>query len=351
MSETKKIAVLTSGGDCAGLNAAIRGVVHAGRERGWTVIGIEDGTAGLYEKPYRVHELRKRDFDGRILREGGTILGSISKGNPFAHTQAVLNAFKELEIDAIVVIGGDGSFGIMSRLAEEGDLKVIGIPKTIDNDLGKTEVCIGFDTAVSVASEALDRLQPTAASHQRVMVLEVMGRDAGHIALNAGIAGGADVILIPEIPYDIEKVCEKIRSVREDEGRNHSLVVVSEAVKNTKGETLHMKHADGRVSLGGIGQAVGHEIAERTGADTRVTVLGHVQRGAPPTATDRLIGTAFGTRAVELIEQGKSNLMVAWRNREVIDVPFKDAIETYHNVNTEGSIVKAARSMGISFGD
>lgn len=349
MSTPKRIAVLTSGGDCPGLNAAIRAVVYAARERGWTVIGIEDGTAGLYDKPYRVHELRKRDVDGIVLRQGGSMLGSISKGP--VKEDLIIQGFKDLGVEAIVVIGGDGSFNIMSKIAEKGNLKVIGIPKTIDNDLGATEVCIGFDTAVSVATEALDRLQPTAASHQRVMVLEVMGRDAGHLALNAGIAGGADVILIPEIAYDLDKVTEKIHHVREKDGRNHCLVVVSEAVKTQNGETYKITQADGRQTLGGIGNYIGHEIGQRTGADTRVTILGHVQRGGAPTAQDRIVASAFGTRAVELIEQGHSNLMVAWDRRGVIEVPFGQAISEYNVVKPDSSLVRTARSMGIYLGE
>lgn len=349
MSNSKRIAVLTSGGDCPGLNAAIRAVVYAARERGWTVIGIEDGTAGLYDKPYRVHELRKRDVDGVVLRQGGSMLGSISKGP--VREDDIIQGFKDLGVEAIVVIGGDGSFNILAPIAEKGNLKIIGIPKTIDNDLGETETCIGFDTAVAVATESLDRLQPTAASHQRVMVMEVMGRDAGHLALHSGIAGGADVILIPEIPYSIDAVCKKINDVREKDGRNHCLVVVSEAVKAPDGETLKITQADGRQTLGGIGHLICQEIGHRTGADTRVTVLGHVQRGGSPTAQDRIIASAFGTRAVELIEEGKSNMMVSWSNRGVTEVPFGDAISEYNVVKPNSSMVRTARSMGIYIGD
>jgi len=226
----------------------------------------------------------------------------------------------------------------------------VGIPKTIDNDLGMTESSVGFDTAVAVATEALDRLQPTAASHHRVMLLEVMGRDAGHIALAAGISGGADVILIPEIPYRMDAVAAKIKAVRA-QGRNFALVVVSEAVRDAEGKEVQKEYAGGERRYSGIGDFVGHEIARATGAETRVTVLGHVQRGGIPTAHDRLIASAFGVHAVDLIAEGKFDRMVAWSNRQVIDVAIEDAIARYHPVELDGTLVKTARGLGICLGD
>lgn len=356
----KKIAILTSGGDCSGLNAAIRAVVCSADKLGWEVYGIREGTHGLISDPMKVEKLDVSDFDGTVMRMGGTVLGTTNKGNPFNFPQndgssvdlseKIIAGFKSLGVDGIIGIGGDGSFSILNRLAKQGGLNIIGIPKTIDNDVGETEMSIGFDTAVSVATEALDRLQPTAASHARVMVLEVMGRDAGHLALNTGIAGGADVILIPEIPYSMDVVAEKIKAVRQS-GRNFALVVVSEAVKTIEGGNLKVEYADGQKRFGGVGQYVGHLISEKTGAETRVTVLGHVQRGGQPTATDRIIASAFGVHAVELIRQEKFGRMVGWSKRGVVDVPIEQAIESYRAVDLEDPLVHTARSLGICLGD
>lgn len=285
---SKTIGILTSGGDCAGLNAVMRAVVHRADLLGWSVIGIENGTAGLLETPYRVRKLHPTDFDGFVMRRGGTILGTTNSRDPFRYkvddgtvkdrSEEVIAALKDLDIEALIGIGGDGSFDILSRLTKKGGLNMVGIPKTIDNDLAMTDVSVGFDTALEVATEALDRLQPTAASHDRVMILEVMGRDAGHIALNAGIAGGADVILIPEIPYTLEGIAKKIQRVKES-GRNFALVIVSEAVKGPEGEKREVVYHGGETRYGGIGEYLGPRIAEATGFETRVTVLGHVQRG------------------------------------------------------------------------
>ncbi len=356
----RKIGILTSGGDCAGLNAVIRSVVHAAHRKGWETIGILDGTAGLLYDPPQVRTLSPNDFDGNVLRQGGTILGTTNKGNPFAfpmedgstkdRSGEIVSSFHKLGLDAVVGIGGDGSFAILSKLAEQGDINMVGIPKTIDNDIGQTETSVGFDTAVSVATEALDRLQPTAASHDRVMILEVMGRDAGHIALNAGIAGGADVILIPEIKYDLNKIAEKIKSVKQS-GRNFALVVVSEAVKTESGEKFEMTYYGGEKRYGGIGQYFASKIAEMTNFETRVTVLGHVQRGSPPTYNDRVLATAFGVKAVQLIDEGKFNRMVAWQNRQIVDVAIADAIAAYQQVDINDTLVQTARALGICLGD
>ena len=357
---TKRIAILTSGGDCAGLNAVMRAVVCRADAFGWEVLGIENGTAGLLEDPVAVRMLVPDDFDGFILRRGGTILGTTNSKNPFKYpmpdgkikdrSPELIEALKKLKVDALIGIGGDGSFGIMSKLAAQGNLNFIGIPKTIDNDLSMTDFSVGFDTAVAVATEALDRLQPTAASHDRVMILEVMGRDAGHIALTAGIAGGVDVILIPEIKYSIKNIAKKIQDVK-NTGRNFALVIVSEAVKSPDGAKLEVEHHGGEVRYGGIGEYLGHKIAEATGCETRVTVLGHVQRGGQPTYNDRVLALALGVKAVDMVKAGEFGHMAAWQNRKVVAVPIQDAIKECRTVLPDGVLVHTARALGISFGD
>ena len=361
MTPAKRIGILTSGGDCAGLNAVIRAVVHrAVLTYGWQVLGIKEGTQGLLQRPVQYQVLDLPQVDGNMMRMGGTILGTTNRGDPFAYpmpdgtlkdrSDEIIGGYRELGLDALIGIGGDGSFAILKKLADKGGFQMVGIPKTIDNDLGLTEVSVGYDTAVGVAVEALDRLQPTAASHARVMVLEVMGRDAGHIALAAGIAGGADVVLIPEIPYSIETIAEKIRQVRAT-GRNFALVVVSEAVKTADGTGVQKLFQGGQKRYGGIGDYIGEKIAEATGAETRVTVLGHVQRGSMPSPRDRLVASAFGVHAVDLIAEGKFDRMVAWSDRGVIDVPITEAIAKYACVELDGAMVKTARGLGISLGD
>ena len=361
MSAKKRIGVLTSGGDCAGLNAVLRAVVHRAIEGyGWDVIGIRNGTSGLMARPILHERLELSDFTGNLLRMAGTVLGTTNKGNPFEYPDSeghqqdvsalVAEGYRNLGLDALIGIGGDGSQAILRRLALENNLNLVTIPKTIDNDLGDTEVSVGYATAVKVATDALDHLQPTAASHSRVMVLEVMGRDAGHIAINAGIAGGADVILIPEIPYRMEHIAAKIAALK-DHARNFSLVVVAEAVKTEEGEAVMQEHASGKKNYGGIGHYIADRIAEATGAETRVTVLGHLQRGGAPTPRDRLMATVFGVHAVDLIAQEKFDRMVAWSGRQVIDVPIASAIAAYKAVDLEGPLVRTARGMGICLGD
>jgi phosphofructokinase-like protein len=357
---TKKIGILTSGGDCAGLNAVIRAAVLKADLLGWEVYGILDGTAGLLQEEPQYQVLKPLDMDNNILRMGGTILGTTNKGNPFAfpmpdgsvkdRSGEIVDNFKKLGLEAVIGIGGDGSFAILRRLAKQGGINMVGIPKTIDNDLGKTERSVGFDTAVMVATEALDRLQPTAASHDRVMILEVMGRDAGHIALSAGIAGGADVILIPEIGYSIENIAKKIKNVKET-GRNFALVIVSEAVKTPGGEKFEVTYHNGEKRYGGIGNYIAEKLAESTGFETRVTVLGHVQRGSQPTYGDRLLASAFGVRAVDLIAEGKYDRMVSWQNRQVVDVAIEDAIASYAAIDQNDTLVHTAKGLGISLGD
>lgn len=347
----KRIGILTSGGDCAGLNAVIRAVTHRAIEGyGWDVLGLKYGTVGLTQNPKQYCHLTLDMIDGNMLRLGGTILGTTNKGTPQDYTKEILAAIKELEIEAIIGVGGDGSLRILNNLMKLGNINFIGIPKTIDNDLGSTEFSIGFSTAVEVATEALDRLQPTAASHDRVMVLEVMGRDAGHIALNAGIAGGADVILIPEIPYSLENVAKKIKEINK-RGRNFALVVVAESVKTEKGEPSVIVDMNGRKRYGGIGHYLSEKITEKTKAETRCTVLGHVQRGGQPNASDRVLAAALGVHAVDLIAQNNFSRMVAWQNRQVIDVPIEEAIAQYEAVNVNGTLVRTARGLGICLGD
>jgi 6-phosphofructokinase 1 len=357
--EHKRIGILTSGGDCAGLNATIRAAVRCADTYGWDVVGICQSTEGLMADPPRVMPLSVAKVDP-ILTMGGTILGTTNKGNPFAckmedgtvrdRTQDIIDGYNKLALDALIGIGGDGSLAILHRIAQQGKFNFVGIPKTIDNDVGITEKSIGFDTAVTIATEALDRLHFTAASHNRVMILEVMGRDAGHIALNAGIAGGAHVILIPEIPYQLENVCNTIKK-RQDQGQNYSIVIVSEAVCTENGDHITQMKQFGECRLGGIGQYLADAIGNCTGAETRVTVLGHIQRGGISSPHDRLLASSFGVAAVEAIARDQYDCMVTWQNREVVTVPITEAIQTYRTVEPTGTLVKTARGLGICLGD
>jgi len=361
MTDIRRIGVLTSGGDCAGLNAALRAVVQRAVEGyGWQVRGIRNGTAGLLARPVEAEELDLPDFTGTLLRQGGTILGTTNKGDPFRYpapdgtfsdrSGEVIEGCRLMGLDALIGIGGDGSQAILRRLAQQGGLKMVTIPKTIDNDLGCTEVSIGYPTAVRTATEALDQLQPTAASHSRVMVLEVMGRDAGHIAIEAGIAGGADVILIPEIDYSLEAIAAKMEALA-TRGRNFALVVVAEAVKTEDGRPVTQLQSGGQRNYGGIGHHIAARIADVTGAETRVIVLGHLQRGGMPAPRDRLMASIFGVHAVDLIAQEKFDRMVGWSGRQVIDVPIEEAIAAYRAVDLEGPMVRTARGLGICLGD
>lgn len=360
VSKIKRIGVLTSGGDCAGLNAVLRAVVHrAILGFDWEVMGIEQGVHGLMDRPLGARRLRVEEFDGTLLRRGGTILGSTNRGNPFAfpmpdgtvldRSEAVIDGYRQLGLDALIGIGGDGSQAILRRLAEQGGINLVCIPKTIDNDVAMTEVSVGYDSAVQTATAALDSLQPTAASHDRVMILEVMGRDAGHIAITVGIAGGADVILIPEIPYHIEHVVRKLKAVRAA-GRNFGLIVVAEAVRTEDGSPVAVT-GSGRIRYGGVGHYIAERLAGQIEAEIRVTVLGHVQRGGIPDARDRLMASAFGVHAVDLIAAGRFDRMVAWRGRQLIDVPLADVIGAPQIVETDGPIVGTARALGICMGD
>ena len=345
----KKIGILTSGGDCAGLNAVIRAsTIRAVNKYNWRVFGIKDGTLGLLSDPLNVIELFPSHFDGNLMRMGGTFLGTNNKGNP--SSEKIIQGFRELNLDALIGIGGDGSMKILQELTKKGNINFVGIPKTIDNDVKDNELSIGYDTAVDVATNALDMLQPTAASHRRAMILEVMGRDAGHIALNSGIAGGADVILIPEIPYSIDSIAKHIESIRA-KGRNHALIVLAEAVKKEDGSKATVKFADGEVRLGGIGAYIGDEICKKTNSETRVTVLGHVQRGAQPTHRDRLIASAFGVYAVDLIAQEKFNRIVVWQNRGVTDINLSSIAGQSKTIQKDDPLIKVAQGLGIYVGE
>ena len=358
---SKRIGVMTSGGDCAGLNAAIRAVVRrAIHGYGWRVWGIHDGSQGLMTRPIDAAELDLASVGGDLLRRGGTILGTVNRGDPFAYPMAdgstrdrsgeVADGFRMLGLDALIVIGGDGSMRLMSRLCQSGGIPMIGIPKTIDNDVAETELAIGFDTAVSVACDALDRLAPTAASHHRVMILEVMGRDVGHIALTAGIAGGADAILIPEIPYTLDGLAQRIRIVAE-RGRKHALVVVAEGCKTEAGEEIKVLHHGGEARFGGIGQYLSERIAERIGVETRVTVLGHLQRGGMPSMRDRMMASAFGVHAVDLIARGQQDRVVTWQEGGVSDVALDRVAGLTRAVDPHGTLVQTARGLGLYVGD
>ena len=352
----KKIAILTSGGDCGGLNAAVRSIYYRAKNKyGMTVYGIKNGTIGLIRRPIDYIELSREIFSGYLLKQGGTFLGTTNKGTLVGSdnkndSKKIIEAYNQLGLEGLIIIGGDGSMQIFQKLAKQGKLNIVAIPKTIDNDVGATDSSIGFDTAVYVATQALDNLHSTAVSHSRSMILEVMGRDAGHIALSSGIAGGADVILIPEIKYSIKGIINKLNEMQKRNVK-HSLIVVAEAVKMENGQKVVHEFKDGQKRLGGIGEYISNEIMSKTDIECRVTALGHVQRGAPPTANDRILASAFGVYAVDLLEKGKFDRMVAYKNRRIVDVAIDDAIKTYKNVERTDPLVETALSLGIYIGD
>jgi phosphofructokinase-like protein len=358
-----RIGILTGGGDAPGLNAVIRAAVKTAQgQYGCQVFGVRDGFDGLLEDD-GIFELTTEHVRG-ILPRGGTILGTANRGNPFARkaivdgeeivvdvSDEVVSKLKALAWDALIVVGGDGTLRISNELFHKG-CPVVGVPKTIDNDLQGTEVTFGFDTALNTAMDALDRLHTTAEAHHRVMVLELMGRDAGFITLHAGVAGGADVILIPEIPFDFEKVCEKITQ-RAAIGRHFSIVAVSEGAHPIGGDQVFSRAGDDVfvARLGGIGQVVGKFIGQVCGMETRVTVLGHLQRGGTPTAFDRWLATRFGAAAVRLVAEGGLGRMVALREGEVIDIPLSEAVSSPKRVDLNGDGILTARGLGICLGD
>jgi ATP-dependent phosphofructokinase / diphosphate-dependent phosphofructokinase len=360
-SQIKKIGLVTGGGDCPGLNAVIRAVVISAINRGWEVYGIERGFEGLLYRN-RVHPLDTHDVRG-IIHTGGTILGTTNRGNPFQLkvtedgetrfidiSDKVVEQFHSLELESLVVIGGDGTLSIASDLAKKG-IPVIGVPKSIDNDLMATEVTFGFSTAVATATDAIDKLHATAASHERVMIVEVMGRYAGWIALYSGVAGGADVILIPEIPYRLEPIGRKLHD-RWRRKRNFAIIVAAEGAAPVGGEMIFKASEDGREPrLGGIAERLAVDLNKLTGYETRSLVLGHLQRGGQPTPTDRLLATRFGAAAVRAIECGKKNVMVALQSSNITSVPLPIAIRKRKQVPRDYDVIQTARDLGVSFGD
>jgi ATP-dependent phosphofructokinase / diphosphate-dependent phosphofructokinase len=363
----RRIAISTGGGDAPGLNAVICASVLAATQRGWECIGIRDGYNGLLmPEDYPdggLIPLTRKSVAG-ITHLGGTIIGTTNRGNPIKfpvrqddgtfvemdRSDELVQRFNDAGLDALITIGGDGSLAIGYHLASKG-LRVIGVPKTIDNDLDRTFVTFGFDTAVSFATECLDRLHTTATSHRRIMVVEVMGRYAGWIALHAGIAGNADVILIPEIPYDIEKVAEVVRE-RERTGRQYTIVVVAEGAKAAGGDVSVLGKAVGQAEkLGGVGEKVAHELEARTGRESRTVVLGHLLRGGSPTAFDRLVALRFGAAAVRALDEGMSSVMVSLNPPTVRYEPLKAAILRMKTVPLDCDTVESARDLGVQFGD
>ena len=363
----KRVLVATGGGDCPGLNAVIRAVVkRAAQERDWEVIGSIQSYDGILREPTEIMVLDEKAVAG-IHVDGGTIIGTTNKGGPFAwpfknqdgtwgavdRSDEMIRKLQYLGVDAVISIGGDGSQKISQQLFEKG-LKIIGVPKTIDNDLSATDFTFGFQTAVQIATESVDKLVTTAASHNRVLVLEVMGRNAGWIALNTAIAGGAEVCLIPEIPYDIEKVAEKLYS-RYNKGKGHAIVVIAEGAA-PKGGTLLAEKSDEvgyeNVRLGGVARKLVNDLkAIGFEADMRETVLGHLQRGGIPIAYDRILATQFGVKAFEMVLEGKFGEMVAYRHPNIISVPFHEAIDSPNFVDPNCDLVKTAKGVGIGFGD
>lgn len=354
-----KIAISTGGGDAPGLNAVIRAAVLAAHNRGWETVGIRRGFGSLLGEE-ELQPLGPNEVRG-ITHLGGTILGTTNRGDPFKfrvqqpdgtwterdRSDEVVAAFRAFEIDALLAIGGDGTLGIARHLYEKG-IPVVGVPKTIDNDVGGTVATFGFDTAVSIATEAIDRLHTTAEAHERVMVVEVMGRNAGFIALNSGLSGTADVILIPEIPFDLAKVCAKVQE-RERRGKHFSIIVVAEGA-TAKGGTE--SYADGeRRRLGGIAEKVAAGIAQKTGKETRSLVLGHLQRGGGPTTFDRLLGLRFGAAAIRLIAEGKYGYMVALQPPNIVAVSLDEVLGKPKRVPLDSDSIATAREMGVSFGD
>ena len=350
---TRRIGVLTSGGDASGMNAAVRAVVRTALDGGFEVFGIFEGFNGLIEGRDRVRQMSWNSVGG-IIQRGGTVIGT-ARSERFRTREGRLAAARTLlesGIDNLVVIGGDGSLSIAYQLQEKG-LPVVGIPKTIDNDLAATDVTFGFDSALATACEAVDKLHTTAASHHRLMVLEVMGRYAGWIALGAAMAGGAHMVLIPEIPFQIDKVAEAIRQ-RSYHGRQFAIVVVAEgAVPQGGGMFVDRQVEDSTdsIRLGGIGRWVAGELESRLEWEARATVLGHLQRGGAPTAYDRVLASRFGVAAANLVAQGEKGRMVCVHGIDIESVPLAEAVKMLRRVDPASQLVESARSLGISFGD
>jgi len=364
----KRIGIMTGGGDCPGLNAVIRAATRTAiRDHGWEVLGIEDAFMGLIDLDYRSPHGNlwiTDDMVGEIHTRGGTILGTSNRADPFRFPvregdglveadvfDKVLENYRKLGLDALISVGGDGSMGIAQRAIERGMDRIVGVPKTIDNDLGATDYTFGFDTALQVATDAIDRLRDTAESHDRVMLVEVMGRDAGWIALHAGLAGGAHAILIPEIPYRIEPLVRAVEE-RKRRGKPFSIIVVAEGARPAGGEvsTLGERELGAMRRLVGAAQRVAHELGQHIDLDLRTTVLGHIQRGGSPSPFDRVLGTRFGKAAVDLLAAGRFGRMVALRGTDVVDVPIAEAVGKPKRVDPDGALVATARALGVTFG-
>jgi 6-phosphofructokinase 1 len=363
----KKVLVLTGGGDCPGLNAVIRGIVkRAAQTEDWEVVGSIQSFDGVLKEPTEIIELNEKTVSG-IHYQGGTILGTTTKGGPLAwpvkendgswsfidRSDEMIRRLKNLGIEAVISIGGDGSQRISQVLFEKG-LNIIGVPKTIDNDLSATDYTFGYQTAVQIATEAVDRLVTTAASHNRVIILEVMGRDAGWIALSSALAGGAEICLIPEIPYEIDHIL-KVINKRFTDGKGHVIIVIAEGAKPKDG-TVFSKESDevgnANLKLGGVANKLLKDLKTAgCNADMRETVLGHLQRGGVPIAFDRILATQFGVKAMELALEANYGKMVAYQHPSIVAVPFLDAISKYNIVKADSSLVKTARGIGMSFGD
>ena len=358
MSDIKRIGILTSGGDCSGLNAVIRAVVNAASGKGWEVFGIKFGTDGLTNRPLQYEKLTVETFsDTPWPRLSGSYLGSLNSGVKLESVENLSKSFgegaRELGLDALVVVGGDGSMNIVSNYCHKAGIKMVGVPKTIDNDTPITDSSVGFATACQVCTEALDSLILTARSHNRALILEVMGRDAGHLAMHSALAGMADVCLVPEIPYKIDSIINKLKAVKAS-GRNHALIVVSEGVKREDGQ--HVSSATnkiGEIVYGGIGQYLSAELNKRYKEfQTRVTTLGHIQRSGSPLAFDRILATMFGAYAVNLLAEGKNNRMVAWKNNAITDYDIDRVVkEGTTPLDVHSDYVKAARATGMYVGE
>ncbi|MFC2018314.1 6-phosphofructokinase [Chloroflexota bacterium] len=363
MLKHRRIALLTGGGDCPGLNAVIRAVTKkAILEYGMEVIGIEDGYYGVIHNHYR--KLQYDDVSG-ILTLGGTILGTSNVANPYSYpvekggilefddvSETAIRNIENLNIDCLICIGGDGSLSIANKLFRDG-IPVIGLPKTIDNDLRGTEITFGFDSAVQIATEGIDRIHSTAQSHHRVMIVEVMGRNAGWIALYSGVAGGGDIVLIPEIPYDLDIITEKVKE-RSRKGRRFSIVVIAEGAKPEGGAVVIkklVKDSGAPVRLGGVGFALGSQIESASGIDTRTVVMGHLLRGGSPTPFDRILATRLGTRAVEMVEGENFGYMVGVKGNSLEGVPLEDVAGGIRTVPSDDPVIRAGRSVGTCFGD
>lgn len=363
----KRVMVLTGGGDCPGLNAVIRGIVkRASQEKDWEVIGCIESFNGVLREPTEIMMLDEKTVEG-LHMQGGTILGTTNKGGPFAwpvknsdgtwsavdRSDEMLRKLQYMGVDAVINIGGDGSQRISLGLAQKG-LNIVGVPKTIDNDLSSTDYTFGFQTAVQICTEAIDKLVTTAASHNRVFIMEVMGRDAGWIALHSAVAGGADICIIPEIPYDVNRIKEKIEQ-RYNKRRGYCIIVVAEGAKPIGGNVVGAQSSEvgyQHIKLGGIGNQLAEELRQAgVEHDIRCTILGHLQRGGTPVAFDRILASEFGVRAMELVINGQFGQMVAYQHPDIVAVPLEEAVKAQNLVDPKGELVHAAKGLGIEFGN